>query len=363
MKNCSFEPGTHVRLFNRHLVVEQCQGRSYILRNIKSQELETKRLNDLHKAYADGNLRFTHDLFDNLQDEDVPEDAPLERQLSDFKPAQRSGALAKYEYLKAICPTGRLRVSRADLPEAIRKVWHELPVQQRGEYPPSVSSFYTWRAAWQRGTYSLRRLVNRFDLRGRRPAPVDERVQPTLETAVQTYFGSSARPAIAEVVRVTNATLIRQNKVRAPGDQLPAVTARQVVREIGRADRFEILKRRYGVARARTATRVFGGKAEVLRPLQRVEIDHTPLDILCISDDLQQILGRANATVIIDVATRMILAVWISFRAPNADSVLRALKQAILPKGELLKEYGIKGEWPVWGVTGAVRCQDQASPP
>ena len=60
--------------------------------------------------------------------------------------------------------------------------------------------------------------------------------------------------------------------------------------------------------------------------------------MLCISDDLQSIRGRAYATVVIDVATRMILAIYISFREPNADSVLRALKQAILPKEGLLKD-------------------------
>ena len=46
----------------------------------------------------------------------------------------------------------------------------------------------------------------------------------------------------------------------------------------------------------------------------------------------------------------MILAIWISLRPPNADSVLRALKQAILPKDALLKRLGIKGEWPACGL-------------
>lgn len=349
MKSFSLEPGTQVRLFQRGLVVEKVQGKSFILRNIRSQELETKKLAELRKAYEEGHMRFA-DLLDGLDDDEWQPSSALEKQLSDFNPTQRSGALTKYEYLKAICPRGRLKVSRAELPDELHRIWHGLPTNSRGEHPPSVSSFYSWRSAWLLSSHNLARLVNRADLRGRRPPPVDENVRPILENAITSYFATPERPPITEVVKLSNAILIRQNKVRSPCDQLPVITTRQVVREIDRVDRFELLKRRYGVARARTATRVFGEKSEVLRPLQRVEIDHTPLDVLCLSDDLQRILGRAYATVVIDVATRMILAIWISFRPPNADSVLRALKQAILPKDGLLKAMGLKGDWPAWGL-------------
>jgi len=349
MKTFSLEPGTVLRLAHRRLVVDQRQGNSVVLRDVKSQGLECKKLGDLYKAYADGALHFA-DLLDGLDPEEAPVPEALEKQLSDFEPKQREAALVKYEYLKAICPTGRVNVSRSELHDAIHKVWHGLPRERRGDRPPSISTFYEWRGAWQRATYSVRRLINRFDLRGRRPAPVPDQLQPIVERQIDVYYASNARPPISEVVRLTNAVVQRQNMERPPGDKLPDVTARQIVREINRTDRFEVLKRRYGVARARTATRVFGERTKEQRPLQRVEIDHTPLDVLCISDDLQAIRGRAYATVVIDVATRMILAIYISFREPSADSVLRALKQAILPKEGLLKELGIKGEWPAWGV-------------
>ena len=349
MKTFSLEPGTVLRLANRQLAVDQRQGNSVVLRDLKSQELECKKLSELYKAYADGALHFA-DLLDGIDPVEEPIPEALVKQLTDFAPKQREAALTKFEYLKAICPTGRMNVSRNELPGAIYKVWHDLPLERRGNRPPSVSTFYEWRAAWRQAAYSVRRLINRFDLRGRRPAPLDERLQPILERQIDVYYASSARPPISEVVRLINAEVQRQNGVRPPGDKLPGVTARQVVREIDRSDRFEILKRRYGVARARTATRVFGERTKEMRPLQRVEIDHTPLDVLCISDDQQTIRGRAYATVVIDVATRMILSIYISFREPNTDSVLRALKQAILPKEGLLKDLGIKGEWPAWGV-------------
>lgn len=353
MKKFSLEPGTVVRLAQRPLVVEQMEGRSVVLRDLKSQELESRKLRDLQQDYAEGTLRFA-DLLDGLSPEEVPVPEVIAKQLSDFEPKQRDTALVKYEYLKAICPTGRLNVSRRELADEIHKVWHSLSIDRRGEKPPSVSSFYEWRAAWQRAAYSVRSLINRFDLRGRKPEPVDERLQPIVDRQINGYYASSARPTLSEVVRLINAVVQRQNKERPPTDQLPEVSSRQVSREIDRSDRFEILKRRYGVARARTATRVFGERDKELRPLQRVEIDHTPLDVLCVSDDLQTIRGRAYATVVIDVATRMILAIYISFREPCTDSVLRALKQAILPKEALLKELGVKGEWDAWGVMETV---------
>jgi putative transposase len=353
MKKFSLEPGTVLRLANRSFAVEQAQGNSVVLRDLKSQELESKKLSQLYKAYADGELRFA-DLLDGLEPEGTPLPDGVEKQLSDFLPRQREQALLKFEFLRAICPTGRLNVSRCDLPDAIHGVWSRLPQVGRGSRPPSVSTFYEWRRSWQRSTYSVKGLINRFDLRGRRPAPLDERLVPIVGRQVDAYYASSARLPISEVVRLINAAIQRHNIDQKPAGQLPEVSPRQIVREIERGDRFEILKRRYGVARARTATRVFGERTKEQRPLQRVEIDHTPLDVLCISDDLQTIRGRAFATVVIDAATRMILAIYISFREPSADTVLRALKQAILPKEGLLKELGIKGEWPAWGVMETV---------
>lgn len=348
MKNFSLKQGAHLRLHKRHVVVEECQAQAYVLRDFTSQSVHTVKATELSKAYADGDMVFM-DLLAGDQ-VDAIDDAAADMVFADYPPNLVKSARIKLRYLQAISPRGQCIAGRRHLSHAIHEVWCSLPAELRDAPKPSISTFYLWRQMWINSGYSLRSLINRHDLRGRKPAPVDERLKPILEDAVYNHYLSSSRPPVADVLRLANAMVIRQNKVRSPFDQIPKVSYRQLLKEIARQDRFEALKQRYGVAHARTATRVFGERTEPLRPLQRVEVDHTPLDVLCLTDDLQMFVGRPYATALIDVCTRMILGMWISFREPNANSVMRAMKHAILPKDRLLRELGIKGSWPAHGI-------------
>ncbi|KQB99194.1 Mu transposase C-terminal domain-containing protein [Pedobacter sp. Hv1] len=85
-------------------------------------------------------------------------------------------------------------------------------------------------------------------------------------------------------------------------------------------------------------------------PLESVQIDHTPLDILCVGEDRSLVIGRPWLTVAIDSYSRMILGYYISFDAPSFVSVGMCVANSILPKEGVLMEIDLKGEWPCWGI-------------
>lgn len=81
-------------------------------------------------------------------------------------------------------------------------------------------------------------------------------------------------------------------------------------------------------------------------PLELIQIDHTPADVLVLSDDRQEVLGRPWVTVAIDVATRCVIGMYISMDAPSSVSVSLCIEHAVLPKPENETDPGV---WPMYG--------------
>jgi hypothetical protein len=175
----------------------------------------------------------------------------------------------------------------------------------------------------------------KYALLQRIPKPIAAELLAILETAVDEYFASSTRPTVSDTVDHVQATLDRHNMVRPPAKRLPRVTRRMVLRAISQLDLRDTLLKRYGPAVARTATRIFAAQPESTRLLERVGIDNTPLDLICLADEHSTVKARPMLSAAIEVGSKMPLAMWLSFRAPNAEIILRLLKQAILPKDVL----------------------------
>lgn len=112
----------------------------------------------------------------------------------------------------------------------------------------------------------------------------------------------------------------------------------------------EAMRRREGAKRARYRYEPMPGHVAVTRPLERVEIDHTPLDVFARSDDpLCAYIGRPWLTVAIDVYTRCVLGIHIGFESPSSLSVALCLTHAVLPKIPA-EEFGVPLDWPMHGL-------------
>lgn len=97
--------------------------------------------------------------------------------------------------------------------------------------------------------------------------------------------------------------------------------------------------------------RVAMGGLKVSHVLERVEVDHSSLDIIVIDKHTMLPLGRPWMSLAIDKFSRMIIGFYISFNAPSSFSVLQCLKRSILPKDEWLARFpDIQGIWPAFGI-------------
>lgn len=64
--------------------------------------------------------------------------------------------------------------------------------------------------------------------------------------------------------------------------------------------------------------------------LERVEVDHTPLDVIVINERTGLADGRPTLTLLLCRHSRMVLGFSIGFEPPSELSVMRALRHADL---------------------------------
>jgi transposase InsO family protein len=87
-----------------------------------------------------------------------------------------------------------------------------------------------------------------------------------------------------------------------------------------------------------------------LLPLERVQIDHTLVDVVIVDEGDRLPIGRPWLTLVIDVASRAVLGFSVSLDEPSTASVALALVQAVLPKDLWLADRELEVPWPMWGL-------------
>lgn len=99
-------------------------------------------------------------------------------------------------------------------------------------------------------------------------------------------------------------------------------------------------------------TRGFSNK-EAKYPLHIIEIDHTELDIDVIDERTGLVIGRPYITLGIDVYSRKIWCMEVSFDPPSADKVRRAIMHGIFFK-DAKQKYNTQNDWDIYGIPSII---------
>lgn len=133
-------------------------------------------------------------------------------------------------------------------------------------------------------------------------------------------------------------------------------TIRRIVHEVSPFDRDRV---RLGAAQARAKWRFVKPGKYATRPLERVEMDHTLLDLWVIDDEFGIPLGRPTITVLICAYSAYIVGFFISFEGESLARVIRTIKMAIEPKDEIVAGAGLDNQWHAMGLWETL-CVDNA---
>lgn len=149
--------------------------------------------------------------------------------------------------------------------------------------------------------------------------------------------------------KIVEAKVLKHN-LSNPEDLLTVPAYSTVAYHIDKRSYQEHVQGRIGKNRARYEFANVGEAPETTRILERVEADHTPLDINVLHDETRTLLGRPVLTILIDHYSRMVMGFQISFEEPSYASAAMAIGSAVLQKDDLLEFYGVEGDWPAHGV-------------
>jgi putative transposase len=256
-------------------------------------------------------------------------------------------ALRKKRYVDALIERGR----PAFTPRVLRLVLRKISEKLRDANPPSPTTAYRWCRAL-RDSDDPRKLIPRFDQRGpKKPKTRQDIIDLFMESLVEASNRTKAW-TLGDAADKLKEKIDHANQFRASSDQLRAPSIRTLYRLLDRVDEYDVAVLTEGKSRADKRYRVTRRGERTTHILQRVEVDHTPLDLFLIDEQTGIPCGRPTLTMLIDQYSRMPLGYYVSFNDTSTLAVMRALRHAILPKKPVtaaVPNLVVKHSWPCYG--------------
>lgn len=193
-------------------------------------------------------------------------------------------------------------------------------------------------------------------------APLEKsggRGQSRLDKTIDLIINDAIREIYATSQVKSQQKVVEEVLLRCRNAGIDAPHENTVRNRVARYNQKEKLEKRAGkVLTDRKIGPAPGNFPLAKHPLDVVQIDHTLLDIIVVSDQDREPIGRPWITVGIDVFSRMITGLYISMDPPGYLGTGICLSNSILPKDQLLAKYNLKGDWPVYGVMGSIHMDN-----
>lgn len=178
-----------------------------------------------------------------------------------------------------------------------------------------------------------------------------ERVGEIVNEAIDEVYMSEQRFSVQDVYDRVIVKIADENEMRVTDDQLPVPHRSSIYDVVNKLDDYDVLEARYGVKIAEEKYKAFSRGMRPSMPLERVEADHTKIDMFVIDPIMMLPIGRPILTWLVCVYTKMILGFYISFNPYGSLAIMECLKHAIRPKTYVRGKYpSIRRAWNTYGV-------------
>jgi putative transposase len=282
-------------------------------------------------------------------------------QLADDDPVKIEIA-RRFHYVKELISAQPLPRTEKNLTKLIQRVSQSISDPK----PPSYASVNRWFRAYESAGRDVRALVSSYKARGNRKPKISGRVPDKLieedyekaravsaiiDRVIRTKYLTRERPSVQSIFITVVGRIADENRHRETHDRLPTPHISTLYKVIKKLDQYEVDSARYGKKHADEKHRANRLGPRPSRPLERVECDHTKVDMMVIDEKTRLPLGRPWLTAIIDVYTKMILGIYLSFHKPGSLSATQCLLHAVRPKSYVKTLYPkIQHDWPTYGL-------------
>jgi putative transposase len=214
----------------------------------------------------------------------------------------------------------------------------------------NTATLYRWLKRYN-ATGSVTALIpmQRGWSRGKRRISSDS--EDVIQQVINDFYLTVQRPSAKHAIEEVKTRCLRRG-IEPPSH----MTIRARLAEIPERKRLHL--RGYKEKAQNRYTPVPGEFPNADYPLSVIQIDHTPADIILVDDIHRLPIGRPWITMAIDVFSRMVTGVYVSFDAPSETSVAMCVASSILPKEEWLLRQNIDVAWPVWGVPRTIHVDN-----
>ncbi|MFA6193006.1 MAG: Mu transposase C-terminal domain-containing protein [Sulfurimonas sp.] len=271
-----------------------------------------------------------------ISPESVIDNGHLSRDLSDISDEDYKEIEKRY---LAIQPILSGNLSR----EEIEKHAKEIDVH--------YTTLYRWLRKYK-STGTLIGLLSKDSGRTKGEIRLDFNTEIIIQKVIENYFLTKQRPSAQAVINKIN--------IECKNQSITPPSKNTIRNRIHKITEYERLKKQGNRSLARTKYEAAPGTYQSDYPLQVIQIDHTPVDIILVDDQDRKPIGRPWITLAIDIYSRMIVGYYLSLNAPSVTSVAMCITNAVLPKDELLFKFDINTNWDVWGFPDTIHADNGA---
>jgi putative transposase len=352
MKNFTFKVGAVIVINGLRLRIVRILSDGLVQLEAENDgTLSNTTYDELLRQYAENDLVFAND----VTGQPGQAQQTFGRMLSTFSESVQLKALRKKQYLDLISGTGAFISTPSSLTPLIVACAEHL----NDKNPPHAITVYRWHRGLVRSQRDHRALIDRHHLKGGCGSRLDPEVCEVVQSAIDEIYLSEQRNSGDDVFHDVVHRITKRNELNIHEKKLPIPSRATIYRAIKSLDKHDEMTARFGKRIADMKFRTSGMGVRPNRVLERVEIDHTPLDLFIIDDETGLPLGRPTVTFAIDVYTKMTIGMHIGFTGTSIEAVFACLRHALIPKTYVKREYPeIENDWPCYGHIETLVCDN-----
>lgn len=292
-----------------------------------------------------------HDEFDELKVPVKPE-TPIQyvkledttlikRDLDTFPDFIKDDALDKFKLISEIDEQISGGWTQKNLDPILDKLFDESNLNR-----PSWRTVVRWRKKYVESNGDLASLaVERHKMGNRQKRKSGD--EPFFDKALERFLDAK-RPTVAIAYQYYKDLILIENENIVDG-KLPTISYTAFNKRIKALPPYPLAVARHGRFIADQWFAYCAAHKPPTRILERVEIDHTPLDLILLDDELLIPIGRPYLTLLIDVFSGCILGFHLSYKCPSYVSAAKAISHAIKPKPLEHLNISLQNDWPCYG--------------
>lgn len=255
---------------------------------------------------------------------------------------RRDEAIHRYNVLELLIERYGKNFSKKEIDDAFPFLKEKF-----GSTTPSASSIYRYWRTFKKSDFQLSSLIPKVTA-GNTSKNVPEELEPLIQEAIKDYFSAEEQTA-ASAYLTLETEVSRYNETNNTQHSLFSIQSFR--NRLRKHSEYEKIVLRKGKSAADATFRKVGQRPATTRALERVEADHTRLDLFVIDERYGIPLGRPWLTLLYDTHTKSIIGFYLGFEPPSYLSVSLALENSILPKDYVKELYpSVEGVWPCYGL-------------